>query len=269
MRTIKITENKRIFGASDVGDEAYRILSGSVEIFIGEGKDKVVLSRLEAGEVFGEMGMIDGRPRSASSRALTEVQLEVITRDDFHQRIADVGDEMIPYLRAIFERLRVTNERLHDVLRQLRDDGSEVLEVSDVGSIKSEPGIQLRVVPDSDEMRAQSVLDERVIESFPFTFSRRAELAGTDVSMSNMLLIADSIPYRISRNHCLIEHRRGGFLVRDRSSRRGTLVNGIMIGGKSREKSLRLKTGNNSLVLGGPDSPSRFQLIVTENIPKV
>lgn len=263
MRTIEIPENKRIFGENEVGEEAYRILEGSVEVFIGDGADKVVLSRLEKDEIFGEMGMIDCRPRSASSRALTNVKLEVITRDHFHSNLAESGDAMLPYLRAIFERLRVTNERLHDTLRQLREKGREVTEVSDVGGSRAGTDFTLTVSPDSDEMRTQSALAERVVESFPFTFGRRAELAGTDLTMSNLILIADSVPYRISRNHCYIECRNGGFIVRDRSSRRGTLVNGVSIGGTSREKSLKLKVGNNTLVLGGPDSQVRFQLLVS------
>ncbi|MGJ8650059.1 MAG: cyclic nucleotide-binding domain-containing protein [Opitutaceae bacterium] len=260
MKTVKIPAGRLVFAKGDDGDDAYRVIEGTVEIFIGNDKSKVVLAQLRPGEVFGEMGMIDCRPRSASARAIGDITLEVISRDNFNDSLLGSGTDLMPYLSAIFERLRVTNERLHDALLELKGDSASV----DAEQILQEQvGPKLRLMPDSEEMRGQSALQERELDAFPFLIGRRGDIAGTEVVMKNQVLIADRLPFRVSRNHCYIERYRDGFVVRDRSSRRGTLVNGVLIGSKSREKSLRLKEGVNSLVIGGSDSACRFKLIVS------
>jgi CRP-like cAMP-binding protein len=59
MKTDKIQAFKQIFAAVDHGDEAYRVVEGSVEISILEDGQKLVLALLGAGEIFGEMAMIE------------------------------------------------------------------------------------------------------------------------------------------------------------------------------------------------------------------
>ena len=57
------------------GDCAYIVESGRVEIFVGTGSERVTLSILGVGEIFGEMAVIDGSPRSASAVALEPCEL--------------------------------------------------------------------------------------------------------------------------------------------------------------------------------------------------
>jgi CRP-like cAMP-binding protein len=270
MNTQSFPPGKRIFGKGEDGHEAYRILKGTVEIFVGEGESKVILAELGQGEIFGEMGMIEQRPRSATARAIDAVDAEVITRDDFNQSLVGGGEILIPYLTTIFERLRVTNERLRDALEQLDATRSAEASIAEGLALSATVGAPtLRIEPDSDEMRAQSTLKARQIEVFPFLLGRRGEVAGVDFFEKNHLLITDTIPYRISRNHCLIDRNADTFLIRDRGSRRGTLVNGALIGGTSGFKSALLNPGENTLVLGGSDSLARFKLIVPEEAPIV
>ena len=68
--------------------------------------------------------------------------------------------------------------------------------------------------------------------------------------------------------HCVIDSSADGVYIEDHSSRLGTIVNGIRIGGKSLESRVRLSAGSNSLVLGGGESQVRFSLTVTENAVK-
>lgn len=112
MKTDKIQAFKQIFAVGDHGDKAYRVVEGSVEISIQENGQKLVLALLGAGEIFGEMAMIESRPRSATARALEPTTLEVIARLDFQEVLDEGGEQLVPYLTTIFERLRVTNDRL-------------------------------------------------------------------------------------------------------------------------------------------------------------
>jgi CRP/FNR family transcriptional regulator, cyclic AMP receptor protein len=262
MNVLDFPKRTQIFEQGDYGHEAYRILKGSVEISIQEDHSKVVLAKLGVGGIFGEMGMIEHRPRSATASALEDLSVEVITEEDFNAVLEQGGAALVPYLTTIFERLRVTNERLRNTLEQLngkQSSGRPLLEMRIQDAVDA-PTILLE--PDSEETSAQSALQPQKIRFFPFLFGRRSDLAGIDVFAKNHLLIGDTAPYRVSRNHCAIELRKKAFFVLDRGSQLGTIVNGIKLGGNSHEKSIRLSPGKNSLILGGPDSAIRFTVTV-------
>ncbi|MDA2915874.1 adenylate/guanylate cyclase domain-containing protein [Nitrospinae bacterium AH_259_B05_G02_I21] len=113
----------------------------------------------------------------------------------------------------------------------------------------------------------QRLLGGRTIEvsSFPFRVGRnplqeagRAEKHPPSKIPTNDLYLYDSPPYRISREHFQIEVHDGKYVVRDRASRLGLIVNGRGIGGDHPESKQTLVKGVNLLVVGDADSPYRF-----------
>ena len=262
------TAGTRLFEQGDFSEDAYRILEGTVEISVETGASKLVLAKLEAGAIFGEMGMIERQPRSATAQALTAVNVEVISEWDFNQSLTEGGKQLVPYLTTIFERLRMTNQRLSSALEQVesKDDASS-MPSKPVGARSASAGWRsILLEPDSEETRRQSALKAQTIKVFPFYIGRRADLAAcVDVFSKNHLLIGDRMPYRVSRNHCVIESAKGAFIVHDRGSKLGAVVNGISIGAGSSERSVRLSAGKNTLVLGRSNSEMRFTLTVPES----
>jgi len=106
-----------IFREDDTTQEAYRILKGRVEISIaGDGKS-VILAQLGEGDIFGEMAMVDERPRSASAQALEVTECEVLTAENFNEAVLQRPEILIPYLASFFERLRTANDRLRMEMR--------------------------------------------------------------------------------------------------------------------------------------------------------
>jgi CRP-like cAMP-binding protein len=106
-----------IFREGDTTQEAYRILKGRVEISIaGDGKS-VILAQLGEGDIFGEMAMVDERPRSASAQALEVTECEVLTAENFNEAVLQRPEILIPYLASFFERLRTANDRLRMEMR--------------------------------------------------------------------------------------------------------------------------------------------------------
>ena len=98
-----------LFLEGDDGEEAYLILDGAVEVYLGAGKDEVVLATLKRGDIIGEMALIDNQPRMASARAVGDTQLTVMTRDDLDQRLAKLSesDKVLRRLIDVFvDRLR-------------------------------------------------------------------------------------------------------------------------------------------------------------------
>src|SRR4051794_31179296 len=72
-----------IIQENDLGDTGYVITQGQVEVSKQQDGTKVHLAYLGAGETFGEMSMIDEKPRSATVAAVTETLVGEIRRDDF------------------------------------------------------------------------------------------------------------------------------------------------------------------------------------------
>jgi hypothetical protein len=67
------------------------------------------------------------------------------------------------------------------------------------------------------------------------------------------LKLDDTIPFRLSRNHFMIEKRDGSYCVRDLSSTLGTIVNGEPIGEHFRSDDAPLRAGENEVIAGGVD----------------
>ena len=76
-----------VFAEGSSADKAYIIESGYVEIFVGTGEDSLQLSVLGPGDIFGEMGIIDASPRSASAKALCPCRCIVVSAAQVAERI--------------------------------------------------------------------------------------------------------------------------------------------------------------------------------------
>src|SRR6266567_6934639 len=72
-----------IIQENDLGETAYVINQGQVEVSKELQGQKVHLAYLGAGETFGEMSMIDEKPRSATVTAVSETLVNEIRRDEF------------------------------------------------------------------------------------------------------------------------------------------------------------------------------------------
>lgn len=108
----RYTPNEFIFREGDTGECAYLIESGSVLVFLTDGKDEMPLRILGDGEVFGEMSLIDGSPRSASCRAIGHTNLIIVTKDQLLDRVRSADAVVRLLLQALLERLRAQNDLL-------------------------------------------------------------------------------------------------------------------------------------------------------------
>jgi len=80
---IQIKEGQPLFRAGDPGDAMYVVKSGSIELSVKDNAgQKIVLHIVEPGELFGELSMLDSKPRTATAIALHETELLELDRDD-------------------------------------------------------------------------------------------------------------------------------------------------------------------------------------------
>ncbi|MBI2768896.1 MAG: cyclic nucleotide-binding domain-containing protein [Burkholderiales bacterium] len=95
------------------------VLSGEA-VVVNESRasheDSVMLSQLRCGSVFGELGVLDGKPRSATVTALTDMDIAVLDRPALARLIETVPSVACALLGAIMERvaqrLRATNTKV-------------------------------------------------------------------------------------------------------------------------------------------------------------
>ena len=98
----------RLFETGDHGDELYIVRTGKVEIFIRNvAGEKIVLTVAEQGDLFGELSMLDNRPRTATAVALEDTDLIVLNRSNlltFFQKKPDAAIDMIAAMGAMIRK---------------------------------------------------------------------------------------------------------------------------------------------------------------------
>lgn len=285
METKALELGEIIFQEGDLSSEAYRLLSGGVEISIAVEGKKVVLAQLGPGDIFGEMAMIDEHPRSATAMTLFPSQVEVMTPDDFNQCIIQDPATLMPYLASFFERLRTANDRLRLELRQ--HTPTPTGRAPSLERTRMAPAAKTSVaLPRRDQLPEPAsevaapkyrlflnVTNPRVaaacakpgveILKFPYRIGRAEHHSVPSVFSTNDFVLHDEKPYQVSRNHCSIECEGDHLFVRDRGSMVGTLVNGQQIGIGTESLTADLAPGMNTLVLGMDNSPFQFSIEVT------
>ncbi|HKY94215.1 MAG TPA: Crp/Fnr family transcriptional regulator [Kiloniellales bacterium] len=138
-----LAQGEVLFRAGQPGGQLYAVLEGRVRIFLeGAGGAEITLNLLGAGEVFGEIAMLDGGERTASAAALEPSRLLQLRRESVLaalRRHAELAERIILLL---CRRLRWTSEQVEDSaflplaarlakrLLALTDDGASRLRLS-------------------------------------------------------------------------------------------------------------------------------------------
>jgi CRP/FNR family cyclic AMP-dependent transcriptional regulator len=105
-----------IFLMGALHDSMIAVLDGEVGISVpsAEGKE-VMLAIVHAGEVFGEIAMLDGKPRSADAKALTACNLAVLDRRDVLAVLERNPTAWLGLVEVLCSRLRQTDQHLVEV----------------------------------------------------------------------------------------------------------------------------------------------------------
>jgi signal transduction histidine kinase len=121
-REQRFTASAEIFREGDPGDGVYFVKDGLVEIFsIVGGGTRHVFSQLGDGEIFGEMAVIEHRPRSATAFALKDTEVYFIPRGEMLSLIERSPALAFNLLQQISHRLREFNQlHLREVIQAER-----------------------------------------------------------------------------------------------------------------------------------------------------
>ena len=108
-----------IIEEGSLSNDAYIIESGSVEVSkrLPSGKIQII-TKLDKNDIFGEMGLIDQLPRSATVRALEDCSISIMTPDTFNSLAKRNPKALMPILKVLAKRLRNTLKIIEEVNEQ-------------------------------------------------------------------------------------------------------------------------------------------------------
>lgn len=251
-----------VFREGGLSDTVYRVISGEVEIVKElRGRD-IALGRVGPGEYFGEMGVIEGRPRSATVKAVSTLEVERIQRDDFLHRVSEDAD-------TAFELILRLSERLHTL------DDAFAASVVVGGRRKTDPPVgeaasdrptsgQITIFADSEAVTTVLPAEGLSPQILPFFVGRHPVDDEALPPITIDLPLHDSEPHRLAKVHFSVAKTAKGYAIRDFRTELGTKVNDVSLGEHFSQDVTLLKAGENSVVAGGSDSPFRFRIQVDE-----
>ena len=114
---LKITENRKyeaqnvVFAEGEIGNAMYIILKGAIRITKSLGEaDEQELAIRKVGELIGEMALLEDKPRSATGTAISETELLVLHREDFHSLLYKNPQIVLEIIKTLSRRLRESDE---------------------------------------------------------------------------------------------------------------------------------------------------------------
>ena len=238
-----------IFREGDPSDSAYIIRSGKVEILKHAAHGEVQLAVLGQGQTFGEMGVLfePQNPRSATARAIEDTVVDMVVDSELRSMLDSCPPRLIPIIMAVFDRLRVTNQRVSNA------EQATVLLESDIERILISPA-------DNEALKGIKPA-EVMVARLPFKIGGYVTEAGVNRQDHNHFNVpTDGPPQIVSRQHCQISIEEQGIYVVDLGSRFGTFVNGKQIGRGRGQYKAPLQKGKNTLRLGGAATPYFFEI---------
>jgi CRP/FNR family cyclic AMP-dependent transcriptional regulator len=111
----RYADGQVIFHMGDEGGSLYLITRGRVKVTIPSLRgEEVILAILSAGEILGELSLIDGKPRSATVQALEDAEVLCLPRSAFLSFLRARFETVLVVLEVISRRLRETDRSLAD-----------------------------------------------------------------------------------------------------------------------------------------------------------
>jgi CRP/FNR family transcriptional regulator, cyclic AMP receptor protein len=117
MRRRSFRRGEVVFHQGDPGDALHIIIAGRVKVVvIADSGEEVVLFVLGAGDLFGEIALLDGGPRTATVVALEPLETATLKRQDFLDLLRRSPTALESVLAAVAGSLRRTTDELTDLV---------------------------------------------------------------------------------------------------------------------------------------------------------
>lgn len=257
-----------IIKEGSIGSCAYMIESGQVEVSSKLHETKTMLTVLGEKQVFGEMGLIEDKPRSATIIALEDTSVRMISRESFNTLFIKNKNVALSIVRALFDRLRNASDTIATnnarKAKRVKEKFVTVVNGEDAGTDTDTDTDNVKIIIKDKRYLVMSAINDMAvkvlkydkieIKEFPFKIGRSATVENdqTDniLTDNHLFVYEKEEPYTLSENHFLFDKVEGHFVIVDRGSKSGVIVNGMKINGCF----VIDKKENNIIVVGDSDS---------------
>ena len=157
--TRTFSKDNVIILAEEEGDTLFILKKGQVKVsIVSEGGREVILSLLGPGSVFGELSLLDGKPRSANVVAIEETELLMLRRVDFLQLIYKTPQIATALLAELATRMRKTDRQIEglallDVTSRISDT---LLQLATEQGAETTDGVTIESRPTQQELANMS-----------------------------------------------------------------------------------------------------------------
>jgi CRP-like cAMP-binding protein len=111
----KLRKGELLFNEGDPSKAMYFVQSGTIRLFKKKGAASIELGTIHKNEVIGEMGFLDGGPRSASAEAIHDVELLEVTNVNLAEQMKVLPPWLMVLLKTIVNRLRSANNKIRQL----------------------------------------------------------------------------------------------------------------------------------------------------------
>ena len=153
--TRRFPKNALILMAEEEGDTMFVISHGHVKVsLLGEDGSEVTLALLGPGQFFGEMSLLDGKPRSATVIATHDSELIMLRRADFLRLIESTPQIATKLLATLTERLRRADQQIENLaLRNVAGRiAATLIQLAEEQGKETDEGIVIAARPTHQEL---------------------------------------------------------------------------------------------------------------------
>lgn len=249
MQTQQFAANEIIFRAGDPSVAVYIITEGEVSISLNDGLEVI---RLHAGDLFGESGVLEKRPRSATATARAATTLLINEAETFLHAFGMDNDRALALVKLLCRRLRSTS------VRAAHAD----LPHGPIAAGTEHAAILL--LPEHERLTAEYGMTAINVAHLPFQVGNRFGGEYLPIASNRSCCIPARGDLELAAPHFEITRRSGQLGIHDLGSRWGTIVNGVTINRISAAPFEPLRSGGNHVIAGRANSPYRFRIQVQE-----
>jgi CRP/FNR family cyclic AMP-dependent transcriptional regulator len=171
-----------LFHEKDQGAEFYVVMSGSVKIYTSSGGEDKILSLFKTGDSFGELSLLDGKPRSASAAVVEDSVLLTLDKVSFLTVLKENFDIATMIMQELCQRLRDTNQHVHDLtfLDSRTRTLKHLIQMANKHGVRQGTTISLRVVFNFDELSRMAGVKKETFMEIIREFQSKSILTVTD-----------------------------------------------------------------------------------------
>jgi len=120
---ITYAPEQEFFHQGDVGDAAYVILEGEIDVIIDTPAGPVTVAKMGKNSIVGEFAILIDVPRTATIKANTKVEALRISKDLFFRMVNEFPEMAVEIMRELARRVEDMNRQLREANRKLAEAG--------------------------------------------------------------------------------------------------------------------------------------------------